>query len=93
MSLRSIYRYGGMQQCQRKQDDWKFCMNMKFANLTEDEMRAKWIDRRAKWWAMRRTGYGDANSAEESAFAGGSSEDIWGIRECVYLFSLPVSRY
>ncbi|KAF9512179.1 hypothetical protein BS47DRAFT_1345804 [Hydnum rufescens UP504] len=62
--VRSLYRFGEMNQCMEKWEDVKFCLSLK--QLSLDERRSAWLLRRAEWWATRRVGR--------------SSEDIWDIR-------------
>jgi hypothetical protein len=66
--FKSLYRYGHMSVCDRKLDDFKFCMSLK--SLHPEEKRDAWIRRRAEWWANRRLSK--------------SSEDVWEIRACVH---------
>ncbi|EIM79909.1 uncharacterized protein STEHIDRAFT_105946 [Stereum hirsutum FP-91666 SS1] len=62
--FRSLWRYGQSANCTTKLQDFKFCMSI--ARLEPDEKREVWIQRRAEWWARRRTGV--------------SSENVWEAR-------------
>lgn len=63
--VKAVYRYGSLQDCKEKLDDFKFCLTMKGQNPSE--RRATWIRRRAeKSASMRLTD---------------SSENIWRIRK------------
>lgn len=63
--VKSIYRFGHRANCDRKFEEFKFCLSLKVMHL--EEQRDAWIRRRAEWWAHRRLGK--------------SSEDVWDIRE------------
>ncbi len=64
--LRAIYRYGGLQDCKSKLDDFKYCLTMK--GMTQEERYEAWI-RRRKRRRRRRRGWGK-----------GSSENVWELR-------------
>lgn len=63
--VKSIYRFGHRANCDRKFEEFKFCLSLKV--MHPEEQRDAWIRRRAEWWAHRRLGK--------------SSEDVWDIRE------------
>ena len=63
--VKSIYRFGERTNCERKFQEFKFCLTLKV--MHPEEQREAWIRRRAEWWAHRRVGK--------------SSEDVWDIRE------------
>jgi hypothetical protein len=63
--IKNIYRFGERTKCDRKFQDFKFCLSMK--TMYPEERRDAWIRRRAEWWASRRLGR--------------SSEDVWDVRE------------
>ncbi|KIM46933.1 hypothetical protein M413DRAFT_16496 [Hebeloma cylindrosporum] len=63
--VKSIYRFGHRTNCDRKFEEFKFCLSLKI--MHPEEQRDAWIRRRAEWWAHRRLGK--------------SSEDVWDIRE------------
>lgn len=65
--LRHVYRYGGMNECAQKVDDWKFCLSLK--GRGDVEKRQAWIERKARAMARRRMPGGD------------TSEEVWSIRE------------
>jgi len=68
--IKSVYRFGHrVQECDRKYDDFKFCLTLKV--MHPEEQHEAWIRRRAEWWAHRRLGK--------------SSENVWDIRKCVSL--------
>ncbi len=62
--MKSLYRFGRTSECSHKFQDFKFCLSNK--NLSEEEKRTAWIQRRGEWWASRRVER--------------SSEDVWEIR-------------
>ncbi|CAA7259123.1 unnamed protein product [Cyclocybe aegerita] len=62
--VKSIYRFGERTKCDRKFQDFKFCISTKI--MHPEERREAWIRRRAEWWAHRRLNK--------------SSEDVWNIR-------------
>ena len=66
--MKSLYRYGRQSVCDRKYEDFKFCMTLR--TLEPDEKREAWIRRRAEWWATRRLNK--------------SSEDVWDVRRYVF---------
>ena len=59
--VKSLHRFGNITDCERKFEDFKFCMSTK--TLTKEQRDQAWIQRRAEWWAGRRLGP--------------SSEDVW----------------
>ncbi|PWZ00091.1 hypothetical protein BCV70DRAFT_217114 [Testicularia cyperi] len=63
--LRSVYRYGGFQDCKEKMDDFKFCLTMK--SMSPEEKYDAWIHRKAERTASKRL-------SQES------SENVWDIR-------------
>ncbi len=63
--LRAIYRYGGLQDCKSKLDDFKYCLTMK--GMTQEERYEAWIRRKAETTAEKRLGKG-------------SSENVWELR-------------
>lgn len=63
--LKAVYRYGGMQDCRAKLDDFKYCLTMK--GMSPDEKYEAWIRRKAEKTAERRMG-------RESA------ENVWELR-------------
>ncbi|KAM6497911.1 Protein of unknown function (DUF3128) domain containing protein [Amanita muscaria] len=63
--VKSLYRHGERPDCSQKLEDFKFCLTLK--SLHPEERRDVWIQRRAEWWAKRRSDR--------------SSEDVWDIRE------------
>lgn len=63
--LKAVYRYGGLQDCKAKLDDFKHCLTMKGMS-TEDKYEA-WIRRKAEKTAEKRLG-------RESA------ENVWELR-------------
>ncbi|CDR88361.1 uncharacterized protein SPSC_04188 [Sporisorium scitamineum] len=63
--LKAVYRYGGMQDCKGKLDDFKYCLTMK--GMTQEEKYEAWIQRKAEKTAEKRLG-------RESA------ENVWEIR-------------
>jgi len=73
--IKSIYRFGERSSCDRKFEEFKFCLSLKV--MHPEEQREAWIRRRAEWWANRRLGK--------------SSEDVWDIRESVFFFFSPSS--
>ncbi|PWN93967.1 hypothetical protein FA10DRAFT_215992, partial [Acaromyces ingoldii] len=63
--IKAVYRYGSLQDCKDKLDDFKFCLTMKGQN--PEERRATWIRRRAEKSAgIRLTD---------------SSENVWRLRK------------
>lgn len=63
--LRAIYRYGGVQDCSAKLDDFKHCLTLK--GMTEEERYEEWIRRKAQKSAEKRMGRQ-------------SSENVWQLR-------------
>ncbi|KDR75809.1 hypothetical protein GALMADRAFT_68801 [Galerina marginata CBS 339.88] len=63
--VKSIYRFGERTSCERKFQEFKFCLSLK--TMHPEEQRDAWIRRRAEWWANRRLAK--------------SSEDVWDMRE------------
>ncbi|KAF8897031.1 hypothetical protein CPB84DRAFT_1681687 [Gymnopilus junonius] len=63
--IKSIYRFGERRGCERKFQEFKFCLSLK--SMHPEEQRDAWIRRRAEWWAHRRL--------EKS------SEDVWDMRD------------
>jgi hypothetical protein len=63
--IKNVYRFGERSKCDRKFQDFKFCLSTKM--MHPEERREAWIRRRAEWWATRRLGK--------------SSEDVWDVRE------------
>ncbi|PWN49096.1 hypothetical protein IE53DRAFT_370055 [Violaceomyces palustris] len=63
--LKAIYRYGGVQDCKDKLDDFKFCLTMK--SMTKEQKYQAWITRRAEITASKRLGPQ-------------SSENVWEYR-------------
>ncbi|PWN37498.1 uncharacterized protein FA14DRAFT_130164, partial [Meira miltonrushii] len=63
--IRHVYRYGSINKCQGKMEDFKYCLTLK--GLTQEEFRAKWIRKRAEDSASKRL--------EKS------SEDVWELRK------------
>ncbi|KAF4620284.1 hypothetical protein D9613_000751 [Agrocybe pediades] len=63
--IKSIYRFGERTNCDRKFQEFKFCLSLKV--MHPEEQREVWIRRRAEWWANKRLSK--------------SSEDVWDIRE------------
>ncbi|CBQ73548.1 conserved hypothetical protein [Sporisorium reilianum SRZ2] len=63
--LKAVYRYGGVQDCKAKLDDFKYCLTMK--GMSQEEKYEAWIQRKAQTTAGKRLG-------RESA------ENVWQIR-------------
>ncbi|KAJ9479642.1 Early meiotic induction protein 1 [Pseudozyma hubeiensis] len=63
--LKAVYRYGGVQDCKEKMDDFKHCLTMK--GMTQEEKYEEWITRKAERTAERRLGKG-------------SAENVWVLR-------------
>jgi hypothetical protein len=63
--LKAVYRYGGLQDCKHKLDDFKFCLTMK--GMSAEEKYDAWIQRKAEKTASMRLGRE-------------SSENVWEIR-------------
>ncbi len=63
--LKAIYRYGGVQDCKHKLDDFKFCLTMK--GMSQEEKWEEWIRRKAEKSAEKRLGRE-------------SSENVWELR-------------
>jgi len=63
--IKNVYRFGERTKCDRKFQDFKFCLTTKM--MHPEERREAWIRRRAEWWANRRLER--------------SSEDVWDLRE------------
>ncbi|KAF8967839.1 hypothetical protein BDZ97DRAFT_1801494 [Flammula alnicola] len=75
--LKSLYRYGQRTNCDRKFEEFKFCLTLKV--MHPEEQREAWIRRRAEWWANRRLGK--------------SSEDVWDVRdEPIANFPKPITE-
>lgn len=64
--IRHVYRHGTINTCERRLEDFKFCMSLK--GEEEEEKRRAWIRRKAEWWSGRRV-------VERS------SEDVWEERQ------------
>ncbi len=62
---RAVYRYGSMQDCRDKLDDFKFCLTIKGAAFPE-QRRQIWLQRKAEKVAAKRLQ--------------SSSEDVWEMR-------------
>ena len=63
--LKHIYRYGGMQDCKHKLDEFKFCLTMK--GMSQEEKYEAWVRRKAEYTAEKRLGRQ-------------SSEMVWDLR-------------
>ena len=63
--LKAIYRYGGLQDCRGKLDDFKFCLTLK--GMTQEQKYEAWIRRKSEKTAEKRLG-------RESA------ENVWELR-------------
>ncbi|KAI3475961.1 hypothetical protein L1887_62519 [Cichorium endivia] len=63
--IKAVYRYGGLQDCRDKLDDFKFCLTMK--GMSPEEKYETWIRRKAEKTASQRLGRE-------------SSENVWQIR-------------
>lgn len=68
--IKAVYRYGGLQDCRDKLDDFKFCLTMK--GMSPEEKYETWIRRKAEKTASQRLGRE-------------SSENVWQIRRYVSL--------
>ncbi|GAC75256.1 hypothetical protein PANT_14c00121 [Moesziomyces antarcticus T-34] len=67
--IKAVYRYGGLQDCRDKLDDFKFCLTMK--GMSPEEKYETWIRRKAEKTASQRLGRE-------------SSENVWQIRSAGY---------
>ncbi|SNX85083.1 uncharacterized protein MEPE_03792 [Melanopsichium pennsylvanicum] len=63
--LKAVYRYGGLQDCKGKLDDFKFCLTLK--GMSQEERYDNWIRRKAEKTAEKRLGRE-------------SSETVWELR-------------
>ncbi|KAF6767574.1 Protein of unknown function DUF3128 [Kalmanozyma brasiliensis GHG001] len=63
--LKAVYRYGGLQDCRGKLDDFKYCLTLK--GMTQEERYEAWIRRKAEKTAEARLGKQ-------------SSENVWELR-------------
>lgn len=63
--LKAVYRYGGVQDCKAKLDDFKYCLTMK--GMTQEEKYESWLRRKSEKLAEKRLGRE-------------SSEMVWELR-------------